>query len=199
MQEEVRPLLSDLGALLRLCATALAPKGWSVPVPAHRSVCRLQRRLSVVRLEEAEGALWGRAALRRGVARQLDATLWERLLCELHCTRAGLDQLTQDLGAIFGLFDTPSADGARLFRLSGDVLKVLVRPTHFLIIHLASTGLRALVALELALIGVGWGRRCRERSSSPCRRCSGRTRAPTRRRSPGHRRWKLCAPMVCAA
>ena len=58
--------------------------------------------------------------------RQLDATLWERLLCELHCTRAGLGQLTQDLGAIFGLFDTPSADGARLFRLSGDVLKVLV-------------------------------------------------------------------------
>ena len=59
-------------------------------------------------------------------ARQLDATLWERLLCELHCTRAGLGQLTQDLDAIFGLFDTPSADGARLFRLSGDVLKVLV-------------------------------------------------------------------------
>lgn len=75
--------------------------------------------------------LWRRAALRRGVARQLDATLWERLLCELHCTRAGLGQLTQDLGAIFGLFDTPSADGARLFRLSGDVLKVLVSRCHF--------------------------------------------------------------------
>ena len=42
LQEEVRPLLSDLGALLRLCATALAPKGWSVPAPAHRCVCRLQ-------------------------------------------------------------------------------------------------------------------------------------------------------------
>ena len=53
------------------------------------------------------------------------------MLCELHCTRAGLGQLTQDLDAIFGLFDRPSADGARLFRLSGDVLKVLVSRCHF--------------------------------------------------------------------
>ena len=57
--------------------------------------------------EELSDRAWG--ALRRHVARQLDAYLFERMLCEMHCTRAGLEQLEQDMSAVFGIFDVSRA------------------------------------------------------------------------------------------
>jgi hypothetical protein len=77
------------------------------------------------------------SALRRHVARQLDEYLFERLLCEMHCTRTGLKQLEQDFSAVFGLFNGSRAarpgrrreeSGAGLFRRSGDTLTLLQLP-----------------------------------------------------------------------
>ena len=90
-------------------------------------------------LRQCEAELADRAwsALRRAVARQLDGLVFEQMLCELHCTRAGLEQLQCDLSALFGVFDaSPSSagrqraagGGASLFRRSSDTLALLRLP-----------------------------------------------------------------------
>lgn len=88
-------------------------------------------------LKQCEVELADRAwsALRRTVARQLDGMVFEQMLCELHCTRTGLEQLQCDLSALFGIFDASSTGrkraaggGASLFRLSSDTLALLRLP-----------------------------------------------------------------------
>ena len=98
-------------------------------------------------LRQCEAELTDRAwsALRRAIARQLDGYLFERMLCEMHCTRSGLQQLEHDMQALFGLFDAATGatagrrararggsggggGGAALFRRTSDTLALLRLP-----------------------------------------------------------------------